>query len=629
MVVRTQLRRLIVFSTLLLLGFSVLLGRLVYIQVVRHDELSGKAFKYTQRTYLKQTTRGDILDRNGSILVSTERLKILCADPSRIGDYYEPLAAILAEHLDLDEADLVKRLRPRFYTNSLNKVVIDPHVRLRARITEDEWNSVKQLMKTVPLADEDALDKDGKKFLTALRRWAIYTEPVDSHRRVYLNGELAAHVLGFVQTKERVVGRQSVFYARGKAGIEGHFDQYLQGVLGWRTTETDSRRREQVALRSMDVDPVDGLNVHLTIDAGVQAIVEDELKIGVEASSPLSATVIVARPQTGEILAMANYPTFDPNHPGNYETRNRRNRAISDEFEPGSTFKTVSVSSAINDNVVDLNTRFDCENGHIYFMGRSLHDDHRYSVLSVQDIMKKSSNIGAFKIARRLGAERLHYYLKEFGIGDPTGISLPAERAGTLRTVDKWSGLSISRVPIGYEIAVTPLQITMAMCVIANGGWLMNPMLVQHLSDPNGEIVMRYHPERLRRVITEETAQRMTRALETVVEDGGTAPRARLEHYTVAGKTGTARKYIPNVGYTRSKYYASFIGFLPSEAPEIVISVIFNEPRGSIYGGVISGPVFQGIAKKLTNYLNITPSRELKLETNRPRGLREENYARR
>ena len=629
MVVRTQLRRLIVFSTLLLLGFSLLLGRLVYIQVVRHDELSEKAFKYTQRTYLKQTTRGDILDRNGSILVSTERLKILCADPSRIGEYHKPLARILGKHLELDEADLVNRLRPREYTNSLNKVVIDPHVRLRARVTEDEWTSVKELMKSVPLADEEQLDEAGKKFLKGLRRWAIYTEPVDSHRRVYLNGELAAHVLGFVQTKERVVGRQSVFYASGKAGIEGHFDQYLQGVLGWRTTETDSRRREQVALRSMDVDPVDGLNVHLTIDAGVQAIVEDELKIGVEAASPLTATVVVARPQTGEILAMANYPTFDPNHPGNYEIRNRRNRAISDEFEPGSTFKTVSVSSALNEKVVNLNSRFDCENGHIYFMGRSLHDDHRYSILTVKDIMKKSSNIGAFKIARRLGSERLHYYLKEFGIGDPTGISLPAERAGTLRTVDKWSGLSISRVPIGYEIAVTPLQITMAMCVIANGGWLMSPMLVQHLSDPDGEIVMRYHPERLRRVITEETAKQMTQALETVVEKGGTAPRARLEHYSVAGKTGTARKYIPNVGYTRSKYYASFIGFLPSEAPEIVISVIFNEPKGSIYGGVISGPVFKGIATKLTNYLNITPSRELRLETNRPRGLREENYARR
>lgn len=205
---------------------------------------------------------------------------------------------------------------------------------------------------------------------------------------------------------------------------------------------------------------------------------------------------------------------------------------------------------------------------------------------------------------------------------------MPAEVSGTLRSVDEWSGLSISRVPIGYEIAVTPLQITMAMCAIANGGWMVSPMLVQHLSDKNGNIVMRYHPERIRRVISEETALDMTEALETVVRKGGTAPLARLEHYTVAGKTGTARKYIPNVGYTRSKYYASFIGFLPSEAPEIVISVIFNEPKGSIYGGVISGPVFQRIATKLTNYLNITPSRELKLETRQPGQTQVENYAR-
>ncbi len=628
MVYRTQLRRLIAFSALLLLGFSLLLGRLVYIQVFRHDELSAKAFKYTQRTYLKQTRRGDILDRNGSILASTERLKILCADPSRILEYYQPLAQVLAKELDMDADVLAKRMRPREYTNSVGDVVIDPHVRLRARITEEKWNSLKEVIKNAPFADEETLDEEGKDFLVGLRRWGVFTEPVDSHRRVYLNGELAAHVLGFVQTQERVVGRQSVFFASGKAGVEGYYDQYLQGLLGWRTTETDSRRREQVAWRRMDVDPVDGLNVHLTLDSGVQAIVEDELKAGVEVSKPLTATVIVVRPQTGEILAMANYPTFDPNRPGEFPVANRRNRAISDEFEPGSTFKSVSVSAALSEKVVNLSSRFDCENGHIYFMGRSLHDDHRYSILTVKDIMKKSSNIGAFKIARRLGADRLHHYLKGFGIGDPTGIGLPAERSGTLRTVDKWSGLSISRVPIGYEIAVTPLQITMAMCAIANGGWMMSPMLVQHLTDKQGNIVMQYHPQRIRRAISEEAALDMTAALETVVQKGGTAPRARLEHYTVAGKTGTARKYIPKVGYTRSKYYASFIGFLPSESPEIVISVIFNEPKGSIYGGVISGPVFQRIATKLANYLNITPSRELRLETRQSGPLPVENYAR-
>lgn len=615
MIYRTQLRRLVVFSGLLLLGFSVLLGRLIYIQLYLHESLTAKAFRHTQRTYLKQTKRGDILDRHGSILASTQRLKILCADPSRIGDYYIPLAQALAEHLGADEEALRKRLKPREYVNSAGKTVIDPHVRLKLRISEEEWQGVREFMKTVPLGDESLLDDEGKEFLLGLRRWGIFTEPIDSHRRVYLNGQLASHILGFAQMQERVVGNQTVFYSSGKSGIEYTFDSHLQGVLGWRMTETDSRRRELVALRSMDVDPVDGLNVHLTIDTGVQAIVEDELKNGVETSKPLSASVVVLQPHTGEILALANYPTYDPNHPGDYPTTNRRNRAISDVFEPGSTFKILSVSSALDAGVVNLNSRFDCENGYIHFMGRGLRDDHAYSILSVQEIIKKSSNIGAFKVARRLGEDQLFSYLKQFGIGDATGISLPAERTGTLRTVDKWSGLSISRIPIGYEVSVTPLQITLAVAAIANGGWLMNPMLVSHLTDARGKVVMNYYPQRIRRAISEEAAFDMTKALETVVQTGGTATRAKLEHHNVAGKTGTARKYVPGKGYTWSKYNASFIGFLPSERPEIVISVIFNEPKGSIYGGVISGPVFKAIATRLANYLNLTPSKELQTET--------------
>ncbi|MCS1407004.1 MAG: Peptidoglycan D,D-transpeptidase FtsI [Verrucomicrobia subdivision 3 bacterium] len=629
MVFRVQLRRLIAFGILLLMGFSLLLGRLVFIQIFRHDELRAKASKHTQRTYVKQTKRGDIYDRNGALLASTQRLRILCADPSRIGRHYRSLGALLAEHLKVDPKSLIDRLRPRGFTNSVGEVVIDPHVRLRVKVTEAEWQSIQSLMKEVTLAEEALLPEDEKEFLEGLRRWAIFTEPVESHRRYYLNGELAAHVLGFVQTQERLVRNQSVFFVSGKAGVEATFDHHLQGVLGWRTTATDSRRRELVAFRGMDVDARAGFNVHLTIDAGVQMIVEDELKKGVAAFDPLTATVIVARPHTGEILALANYPTFDPNHSGDYPVRNRRNRAISDQFEPGSTFKIVSVSAALNEKVVNLGSCFDCENGHIYFMGWSLHDAHRYDILTVKEIIMKSSNIGTFKIAQQLGKERLYDYLLRFGIGSVTGISLPAERQGKLRLLEDWSGLSISRVPIGYEIAVTPLQITMAMCTIANGGWLMSPMIVRHLSDDRGNVVMTYHPEKIRRVVSEQTTRQMTEALEMVVMKGGTAPKAKLDHYTVAGKTGTARKYIPNVGYARRKCYASFIGFLPVERPEIVISVIFNEPKGSISGGVISGPVFKAIATRLANYLNIPPSNELKYQTEIQDDLVTEAHARR
>ncbi len=615
---RSQLRRLVVFSILLMAGFSLLLGRLVFIQVFRHDELRDKASKHTLRTYIQQTRRGDIFDRHGLLLASTERFKILCADPSRIGKYYRPLGAVLAAHLKVDAEALIKRLRPREQTNSAGKTVIDPHVRLRVKVTEEEWKSVQALMAKLKVTNESLLSREERKFLNVLRRQAIFVEPVDSQRRCYLNGELAAHVLGFVRMEERLVRNQPVFYAVGQAGVEASFDRHMQGVLGWRKTETDSRRRELVAFRSMDIKAQAGLNVHLTIDAGVQAIVEEELKKGVEESRPLAATVIVVRPQTGEILALANYPTYDPNHHGDYPIENRRNRAISDQFEPGSTFKTISVASALNENAVHLDSQIDCENGLIYFKGKPLRDDHHYDVLTVKGVLAKSSNIGTFKIAQLLGEERLYLALQQFGIGSTTGIALPFERRGTLRPLERWSGLSISRIPIGYEVAVTPLQITMAMCAIANGGWLMRPLIVRHLSDEEGNVVIACPPEKVLRVMATDTALQMTEALESVVREGGTAPRARLEHYTVAGKTGTARKYIPNVGYSRSKYYASFIGFLPTERPEIVISVIFNEPKGSIYGGVISGPVFKEIAIKLANYLNITPSNELRYQTERP-----------
>ena len=615
-----QMRRLKLFSVFLLLGFAFLLGRLVYIQIVLHDELRDKASRYSERTYVKQTRRGDIFDRNGLLLAGSQRLKILCADPSRIGKYYRPLGKTLAKYLEEDEEALIERLRPKEHINSAGVKVIDPHVRLRVRVTGAEWEALSNLLANMKVEGEDSLPEEERKFLKVMRRKAIFAESLESYRRSYLNGQLAAHVLGFVQTRERTVRGQPVFYAAGQMGVEKIFDKHLQGTLGWRTTETDSRRRELVAFRSMEVDARAGLDIHLTIDSGVQAIVEEELAKGVERSDPMTATVVVVQPRTGEILALANYPTFDPNRYGEFPVANRRNRAISDQFEPGSTFKTISVAAALDQGVTSIDTMYDCENGYIRFMGKALRDDHRYGMLSTSDIVKKSSNIGTFKIVRELGVEKLYRSLKQFGIGTRSGITLTSERSGLLRKPDDWSGLSISRIPIGYEVAVTPLQITMAVAAIANGGWLMRPRIVRHLSDEDGKPAVRFSPEVIRRAISEKAAREMTGAMETVVEQGGTATRAKLKHYTVAGKTGTARKFVPNVGYTRTKYYASFIGFLPSEKPELVISVIFNEPKGSIYGGVIAGPVFREIARRTASYLDIRPSSELieSIETPRP-----------
>ena len=612
----TRMSRLCLLGMGLVLCFGVLLGRLIYIQVYLHDELESRANRLTERTYIREAYRGSILDRNGEVLASSEPVHILCADPSRIGRYHRTLGRALARYLGKDEEEMIERLRPRYIGGgSPGERRIDPHQRLGVTMTDEEWTRLRSRLRGLVVAGEESLPEEEREFIDAMRREAIFSESVESIRRTYHNGELAAHVLGYVQTREKMIKNRPVFYLRGQTGVEARFDRKMQGVLGWRRTETSRDSREMVPFRSMEVEPRKGLDLHLTLDIGVQRIVEEELRRGVAMWKPEGATVIVLRPRTGEILAMANHPTFDPARYGEYSEAERRNRAISDQYEPGSTFKTISVAAALGERVVDLDTRFDCEGGEIEYMGVPLTDDHEYGILTVRDIIKKSSNIGTFKIARILGEEKLHHALRQFGIGQTTGIALPAAASGRFRSVGDWSGISITRVPIGYEVAVTPLQITMALAALANDGWLMRPLIVASLVDEDGVEVERYAPERIRQVVSARVAREITRAMERVVESGGTAIRARLDHHDVAGKTGTSRKYIAGKGYSDLHYFASFIGYFPARNPEVLISVIFDEPRGSIYGGVVAGLVFREIGQKLSSYLDIPPSKRIRIYT--------------
>jgi cell division protein FtsI/penicillin-binding protein 2 len=359
-------------------------------------------------------------------------------------------------------------------------------------------------------------------------------------------------------------------------------------------------------MREQAVQPRDGLNVVLTIDSVIQHMLEAALAEGMEKHTPISICGLVIRPRTGEILAMATLPNYDPNQPGAAPADARRNRVIADVMEPGSTFKIVVVSGALNDQVVRLDDSFDCEHGHFFYAGRTLHDHESYGVLSVKNIITKSSNIGAAKIGIKMGEDRLSDYIAAYGFGARSGLLLPGEVPGIVHSVRNWSKVSVAQIPMGQGIAVTRLQMAMTMCAIANRGWLVRPMIVSRLEDEDGNVVAQYTPQRVRQVVSEPAAKLMVEALKTVVTADGTAPKAALEHYTVAGKTGTAQKAIVG-GYSNDKFFASFIGFFPADNPELCISIVMDEPKDGHYGGQIAGPLFKEVAERAATYLNIRP----------------------
>ncbi|HZT22697.1 MAG TPA: penicillin-binding protein 2 [Verrucomicrobiae bacterium] len=603
-----QFRRTLLLLTLLILAFAGLGWRLVDLQVLRHDELARLAEDNTQREFWEAPRRGDILDARGNLLATSVSARIVCADPSLLGNQQAVVAHALAPLLQMDETALYQKLFPRLTRNGQGQIVTNNlhYVRLKDNVPEDTWQKIQATMNQLSFGvDEKKLPRADRTFLDQLRRYAVYAE--SEPMRVYPNGALAAQVLGFCGMEETRVSGYVIRQLVGRDGIERTLDSALRGVPGWRVTETDRRRRELVVWRDEDVHPHDGLSVVLTIDAAVQHIVEEALAGAMQKHTPRSITGIVVRPRTGEILAMASLPGYNPNDL-NTVTPETRNRNITDVMEPGSTFKVVVVSGALNDGVVHLNDSFDCGEGRFAYAGRILHDAEPHGVLTVEGIITKSSNIGAAQIGIRLGAERLYEYACDYGFGARTGIPLPGEVSGILNPVDRWTKISIAQIPMGQGVAVTRLQMIMAMAAIANGGWLMHPMIVKQLETRDGRVVQQYEPERVRRVIGEAADREMIEALKTVVSPDGTAPGAAMKDYTVAGKTGTAQK-VENGAYVHGKYLASFIGFFPADDPQLCISVVMDEPKEGYYGGQVCGPVFREIAERCASYLNIPPDR--------------------
>ena len=605
---RLQYRKLLMLGLLLLAAFAGLGYRLVDIQYVRHDELSAKAESNTRREFVFEPRRGDILDIKGNVLATSAFAKTICADPSLMNDQQaDVVARAIAPLLRVNDRVLFQRLAARVRVNDRGGTNLIQYVRLQQRVPVETWQKIQSTMTNISFGvDEKKLPKVEQAAYRALRLKAVFAE--DYPIRVYPNQALAAHVLGYAQTEDVEINSNIASEIVGDDGIERTMNKKLSGAPGWRLTETDRRGRELVSMRQQDLDARDGLNVVLTIDSVIQNMVETALADAMEKHSPISASGIVIRPRTGEILAMATLPNFDPNKPGSASADARRNRVISDVMEPGSTFKIVVVSGALNDHVITLNDTFDCENGHFAYAGRVLHDHEAYGILTSEGIITKSSNIGAAKIGIKLGEDRLSEYIDRYGFGERTELPLPGEVSGIVHPVKNWSKVSVAQIPMGQGIAVTRLQMLMAMCAIANGGELMRPMLVDHLEDENGHVVVRYSPQAVRRTTDEFAAKLMVEALKTVVSPEGTAPKAAMDHYTVAGKTGTAQK--AEGGTYVHKYVASFIGFFPADDPELCISIVLDEPKEGYYGGQVAGPVFKEIAERAANYLNIRPDIE-------------------
>lgn len=618
-------RRLTLLAFLLVTAFCALGYRLVDLQVRQHAELSEKADDNIKRSSIREPRRGEILDIHGKRLAASVFVKTICADPTLIGDRQQEVARILAPRLQMNEDELVKKLQMRVIRYSeKGEPVYDQYVVIKRKVRREIWEQIQAAMTQVATdVDMDGFSRKERRFYRNLRTKAIFADRREDQLRVYPNVGSAAHVLGYVRTDEDVAGRSTVFQTKGLYGIERTFDEVLDGTRGWREFERDSRGRELVRNRRADIAARPGDNVVLTIDAGLQYIVESELKQGWKDHTPLSLSAIAVRPRTGEILAMATFPNFDPHQPGLYQLDALRNRAVTDMYEPGSTFKIVVVAGALEDRMISLNDRFHCENGSFRYAGRTLHDHHKYGVLSVEEIITKSSNIGAAKIGLKMGKERLHKYIMDFGFGKKTGIPLSAEAWGQVHPVKRWGGQTITSVPMGHEISVTPLQLVMAMSAIANDGVLMKPMIVDHFENSEGKHVSHpkipadaFLPTEVRRVVSSRTAKLMVQALKTVPREGGTAPQTALEHYTVAGKTGTAQKVgvvgkdrhgKDKMGYRRGAYFTSFCGFFPADDPELCILVLFDEPKRGYYGGTVAGPVFQRIARRAAKYLNIAP----------------------
>ena len=540
--------------------FALTVCRAFYLQVINRDYLLKLADRQHQKVIPLTPARGTIYDTNGAALAVSVEMDSCYAEPKSIADL-RAAAARLAPVLEMPQETVFRRLQ-----GNRN------FVWLKRRLTPDVAKRVHEL------------DIEGIGFVKETKRY-------------YPNSEVASHVIGFTGLDPE-----------GLEGIERRYDSTILGGTGYLVTERDALGRN-VALKGTVVqNGAMGHNVTLTLDKNIQYIAEKELAKAVTNSGAKAGTAIVMDPNTGRVLAMSNFPTYNLNSHGDYASSVWRNRAVADSYEPGSTFKTFLIAAALEEKLVRPGDGINCEGGSYAIGGRTIHDTHKYGRLSVAEILKYSSNIGVAKIGSKLGASRLYSYLKNFGIGEKSGIDLPGETSGTLRQWSQWYGIDLATISFGQGVTASSVQLTAAFSAIANGGVLMKPFLVEKITDSDGNVVTTFGPQARRRVVSPETAKSVASMLEGVAADGGTGTNASVEGYRVAGKTGTAQKVDPiTKGYSASKRTASFIGFVPARKPRLTILVMIDEPKTSPYGGVVAAPAFSAIALQSLCYLKVPP----------------------
>ena len=555
-----------------ILGFGVLcvatlvLVRAFQLQVVGGDRLREMAEGQHLRQLRLSPRRGAIYDRHGAELAVSVDVNSVYANPRRLramGQDPGTTARRLAAVLDVDLKRLEKRLGTDRYF-----VWIDRHV------TPHEATRIEDL---------------------EIPGIGLTTEA----RRYYPNRHLAAHLLGFVDID-----------GHGIEGIELAFESELRGFD--RRVEAIRDRRGQVVFSDEMISDISnqGQNIVLTIDKAIQHTAERELALGVRTFEARGGSVVVMDPSTGEILALANYPPFNPNEPSKHPTAHRRNRAVVDRFEPGSTVKPFTMAAALAAGAVRPNQSINCENGVTRIGGRLLHDAHPYEWLTPTQILAYSSNIGIAKIALALGKRDLYRSFRRFGFGESTGLDVPGETAGILRHYRGWYEIDVAAASFGQGMSVTNVQLATAMSAMANGGRLMRPTLVRRITDGERVTLEETKPQVRRQVVPRRVAKLVGEMLTAVTEPGGTAIEAAVEGYLVAGKTGTAQKadYIHG-GYAKDKWLASFIGFAPADKPAMVISVVIDEPIIAHYGGTVAGPVFRRVAEVALRHMGVAPDR--------------------
>jgi cell division protein FtsI (penicillin-binding protein 3) len=563
---RVMLRRRVAVTAGLLAFWAVgIEARLVYLQVIDRADLVKRAERQQMQTIPLAAKRGDIVDRRGRVLATSVDADTIYAVPTAIDDEAAVIAKLCEAFRDCtksERADLEERLkRQRNFAY------------IRRQVDPDEAQRVK------------ALNLDG-----------IASQK--ESRRYYPNKELAAHLLGFVGLDNKGLG-----------GIESAYDSQIRGKEGKILVHTDARRH---AFSRFERPPTTGSTIELTIDEYLQHIAERELHAGVVENRALSGTAIIMDPHTGEILAMANEPTFNPNEYRDSSESDRRNRAVQDLYEPGSTFKVVTASAAIEENVLPIDALIDTNPGSIKIgsgagarvVTEASH--HNYQVLSFADVIVRSSNVGAIKIGFKIGTDRLSDYVQRFGFGRQVSPDFPSENAGIVWERTKWTDSALASVSMGYQVGVTPLQMAAAISSVANGGQYVEPRVVRAAYRDNRRYEVK--PKVLRRPISADTAATLTGIMEGVVERGTAKGYAEIPGYTVAGKTGTANTLV-NGRYSNSTY-ASFVGFVPSRDPKITVLVMLNSPKGPAghFGGPVSGPIFRRIAEATLRYFGIAPT---------------------